>query len=344
MTTAAAAAAVTTDELIDLVYSLPGVLAQNARFVTNRNSLSKVRKLKDGDGNYIWQPSLQAGQPAQLLGYPVTEMAAMPNIAAGAVATEDLAQKQQQLVDLANETRTSTEDTINLYRRLAIAMGEMGRSESDTLRLTELLNKAFQSSGASTQEAAAAALQLSQALASGVLQGDELRSIRENAPLLAQAIADAMGVGIGELKKLGAEGKITGRIVADAIIGAADDIETRFNATTATVGQALTILNNQLGAYIGQGDQSISATQRMAQAIIALANIRRLEREAALRQRIAEYVERYGVAGVGLAVAEQLKFDQAASEWRRGSCQDRAPSGRRGDRTSYRAVPHGRRE
>lgn len=193
-------------------------------------------------------------------------------IAVTGVATEDLAQKQQQLVDLANETRTSTEDTINLYRRLAISMGEMGRSESDTLRLTELLNKAFQSSGASTQEAAAAALQLSQALASGVLQGDELRSIRENAPLLAQAIADAMGVGIGELKKLGAEGKITGRIVADAIIGAADDIETRFNATTATVGQALTILNNQLGAYIGQGDQSISATQRMAQAIIALAN------------------------------------------------------------------------
>lgn len=85
LTAAAAAAAVTTDELVDLVYSLPGVLAQNARFVTNRNTLSRVRKLKDGDGNYIWQPSLQAGQPQQLMGHPVTEMAAMPNVAAGAV-------------------------------------------------------------------------------------------------------------------------------------------------------------------------------------------------------------------------------------------------------------------
>lgn len=85
VTPAAGAAAVTTDELIDLVYSLPGVLAQNARFVTNRNTLSRVRKLKDGDGNYIWQPSLQAGQPQQLMGHPVTEMAAMPNVAAGAV-------------------------------------------------------------------------------------------------------------------------------------------------------------------------------------------------------------------------------------------------------------------
>lgn len=85
LTTAAAVAAVTSDEIIDLIYSLPGELAQNARFVLNRNSLGKVRKLKDGDGNYIWQPSFQAGQPSQLAGYPVTEMAAMPNMAAGAV-------------------------------------------------------------------------------------------------------------------------------------------------------------------------------------------------------------------------------------------------------------------
>ncbi|KQY27277.1 capsid protein [Rhizobium sp. Root482] len=83
--TAAAVGAVTTDELIDLVYMLPQVMQQNARFVTNRNALGTVRKLKDGDGNYIWQPSFQLGQPSQVLGYPVTEMAAMPNIAAGAV-------------------------------------------------------------------------------------------------------------------------------------------------------------------------------------------------------------------------------------------------------------------
>ncbi|WP_312814439.1 phage major capsid protein [Brevundimonas sp.] len=85
VTAAASAAGLTTDELIDLVYSLPGVLAQNARFVTNRNTLSRVRKLKDAEGNYIWQPSVQAGQPQQLLGHPVTEMAAMPNVAASAV-------------------------------------------------------------------------------------------------------------------------------------------------------------------------------------------------------------------------------------------------------------------
>jgi len=83
--TAASATAITTDELIDLVYLLPQVMQQNARFVLNRNALGTARKLKDGEGNYIWQPSFQLGQPSQLLSYPVTEMAAMPNIAASAV-------------------------------------------------------------------------------------------------------------------------------------------------------------------------------------------------------------------------------------------------------------------
>lgn len=82
--TAAAAAAITSDELIDLVYNLPGELSRDARFVMNRLSLARIRKLKDGDGNYLWQPSYQAGQPQQILAFPVTEMAAMPNVAAGA--------------------------------------------------------------------------------------------------------------------------------------------------------------------------------------------------------------------------------------------------------------------
>lgn len=208
----------------------------------------------------------------QIIKYADDWTSAKNALAAAGIATSDLAERQQQLVDLANETRTSTASTVELYSRLTRATSELGLTQADVLRLTELLNKSFASSGLSTQEAASAALQLSQALASGQLQGDELRSLRENAPAVAQAIADAMGVSIGALKDLGAKGKLTASVVSSAILGAADDIETRFNATTATVGQALTILNNQIGAYIGQGDQSVSATQRMAQAIIALAN------------------------------------------------------------------------
>lgn len=82
---ASSATAITVDNMIDLVYALPQQLSQDARFVMNRNSLASARKLKDDNGNYLWEPSVQAGSPSQLLGYPVTEMAAMPTPAANAL-------------------------------------------------------------------------------------------------------------------------------------------------------------------------------------------------------------------------------------------------------------------
>ena len=80
------AAAVTTDEVIDLVYSLPSERNQNAKFYMNRSSLARIRKLKDGQGNYIWQPTYVAGQPSTLQGYPVIEVPGMPNMATGLVS------------------------------------------------------------------------------------------------------------------------------------------------------------------------------------------------------------------------------------------------------------------
>ncbi len=85
VTTAAGAAAVTTDELVGLTYALPAEYTGNARWVMNRSTLGVIRKLKDGQGNYIWQPSFTAGQPQTIAGYGVTEMASMPNMAAAAI-------------------------------------------------------------------------------------------------------------------------------------------------------------------------------------------------------------------------------------------------------------------
>ncbi|MBP7619368.1 MAG: phage major capsid protein [Gemmatimonadales bacterium] len=85
LTNSGLAAAIAADPIIDLIYALPQAFQGNARFGMNRNTLAVVRKLKDGDGNYLWQPSYQAGQPSQLAGYPVTEIPDMPNIAANAV-------------------------------------------------------------------------------------------------------------------------------------------------------------------------------------------------------------------------------------------------------------------
>lgn len=79
------AAELTLDGLVDLVYDLPSERTPNARFAMNRKTQGAIRKLKDGNGNFIWQPGLQLGQPATVLGHPVTEFAAMPDIAAGAI-------------------------------------------------------------------------------------------------------------------------------------------------------------------------------------------------------------------------------------------------------------------
>jgi len=83
-TNSGAAAALTSDGIVNLVYSLPSEYTQNARFVMNRATHGAVRKLKDGQNNYLWQPSYQAGAPATLLGYAITEMAGMPDVAASA--------------------------------------------------------------------------------------------------------------------------------------------------------------------------------------------------------------------------------------------------------------------
>ncbi len=80
------ASTITADGLIDLVYSLPAAYASNARFILNRKTLAIIRKLKDGQGNYLWQPSFVAGQPSTILGYPVVEVADMPDVDANAIA------------------------------------------------------------------------------------------------------------------------------------------------------------------------------------------------------------------------------------------------------------------
>jgi tape measure domain-containing protein len=112
----------------------------------------------------------------------------------------------EEIAGVARSSRTSLEGTTMLYTRLARATAHLNVSQEDTLRMTELVGMSFAASGATIQEQRSSILQLSQALQSGFLQGDELRSLREGAPEIARAIAAEMNVGIGALKELGAQG------------------------------------------------------------------------------------------------------------------------------------------
>ncbi len=193
-------------------------------------------------------------------------------IRAAATSAGVQARSLTQLKDGANEARTAFGDYVDLYARLIRSASGVAQSEQEIATATDIVSKAFKAGGASAQEQAAGILQLGQALGSGVLQGDELRSLRENAPILAQAIADEFKTTIAGLKQLGADGELVSVRVFKAILNAQKPIEAQFKATNATIADSFTRLNNEFTAYIGLADSSNGASAKLVEALNALAN------------------------------------------------------------------------
>lgn len=144
----------------------------------------------------------------------------------------------------ADRTRAEYLDTANVISKLGILAGDNFKNTDEIIAFTELMNKNFKIGGASIQEQTAGMYQLTQAMASGKLQGDEFRSIMENAPLLAEAIADYTGKSKGELKELSSEGLITADVIKNAMFAAADQTEERFERMPMTFAEAWTKMKN----------------------------------------------------------------------------------------------------
>lgn len=146
-------------------------------------------------------------------------------------------------------------------------------NDNEAVRFTSTLDKAFKVSGTSAEEAKSAMFQLNQAMTSGKLQGDEFRSVMENAPILAQKIAESMGVSMGELKKLGSEGKITSDVIKNAVLGSANDIESKYKQMPLTFGkvwqQAQNAGQQAIDGLLTKVNQLLNtpAGQRMAQSV-----------------------------------------------------------------------------
>jgi len=179
--------------------------------------------------------------------------------------TLDLTTAQQSLFEIAQKTRQGYAETVDTFSNFALAMGDMGKSQNDILRVTETVNKAIAISGGTAQQAAAATMQLGQAFASGTLRGDELNSILENSKGLAQAIADGMGVPIGQLRTLGSEGKITAEILATALEKSAQSVDEKFGKVGVTVSASLTTVHNALLDMIGTTNSATGATEGLAE-------------------------------------------------------------------------------
>lgn len=177
---------------------------------------------------------------------------------------------QDRLFKVAQNNRSSLEGVADLYSRIARSSKQLGLSQEDVIETTDAVSKAIVVSGASAQNATAALVQLGQALASDRLSGDELRSILENAPRLAQSIADGMGVTIGELRKLGAEGKLTSDKVVAAIRSQAKVLSEEFGKTIPTVDQSFTTLKNSTLQFVGQLDEATGFSRGLSSALSGL--------------------------------------------------------------------------
>ncbi|MCO7536722.1 tape measure protein [Pseudomonas asiatica] len=185
--------------------------------------------------------------------------------------SEQLAFAQESVYQVAQNSRQTLEVTAQVYQRVAQNARQLGLDFADVASVTETVAKTVALSGASTQAADAAMVQFGQALASGTLRGDELNSIMEQTPALAQAIARGLGVTIGQLRAMGAEGKLTSAAVVQALQNQKDKVDELSSAMTLTVGQAITSFNNALITTVGRLDEATGASSRLAGGIAALA-------------------------------------------------------------------------
>lgn len=179
-------------------------------------------------------------------------------------SAEKGAQAWQALNALSTRTSTAVADNVAMFTRLNASILQLGGTQQDTLRITELVGKAIRVSGASAQEASAAQLQFAQALGSGKLAGDELRSLMETSPYLMRQLADSLGVPIGKLKELGAEGKLTSDVIVKALGEAATKIDGDFAKLPVTIDNAMTVAKDAAGRAALKFDELTGGSRALA--------------------------------------------------------------------------------
>lgn len=173
---------------------------------------------------------------------------------------------------IANETFSSIENTGELFARISQAAETLGLAQAETLSVTRTINEAIKLSGGSAASADAAITQLIQGLQSGVVRGEEFNSIMEQAPRLAKAMADGLGVTRGELRAMAADGKLSSEVVINAIRSQGDVIASEFGTLPTTVGNSLQVLKNQIFNFVGEIDGALNQTSQLADAISYIGN------------------------------------------------------------------------
>ena len=180
---------------------------------------------------------------------------------------------QQQIYASAQRLQVGYSDIAGSFSKMLPVVKEMGGGANEAVRLAEMLVTTAKLSGASTQEASASAQQFGQAPQTGTLQADELKSIMENNGALTRLLAQGLGVSVGELKKLGTEGKLTSDKVAEALLGQYDKISARSAELPQTVGGAWTQITNSFQQFIAKANEGTGVFGGLASVMSGLARL-----------------------------------------------------------------------
>lgn len=245
-------------------------------------------------------------------------------------SSAELASAQNAVFSIAQSAYQPLSATAELYQRIATNQRELKLTGEGVAGVVGTISKTLAISGASAASANAALVQLGQAFASGVLRGEELNSVMEQAPALAQAIAAGMGKTVGELRALGAEGKLTADSVVKALQAQETAVADLFNKTAVTIGNSITATGNSLTQFIGRMDQASGVSAAISANIVKVSkSIDGLTKDFAATSKTFEQVSSAaetlayvfgarlalsaGQAAIGFAAATKASIQQAGA-------------------------------
>ncbi|HBU0526400.1 TPA: tape measure protein [Klebsiella pneumoniae] len=219
--------------------------------------------------------------------------------------SEQLADVTERVFNITQQTRSSLDATASLYARLERATRQYGTSADDLAKLTTIINQGFVVSGATAQEAENAIIQLSQGLASGALRGEEFNSVNEQGNRLIVALADSMGVSIGQMRNMAAQGKLTTDVVVNGLLSQGSVIGAEFANTTTTISQALQVAGNNITKFFGENSTVKTGAAIFSDAVVTISeNIGGL---SALLTGVAAILGSRYVGALTMATAAKIK-------------------------------------
>lgn len=247
----------------------------------------------------------------QVLQYSQSWVGVQNRIKQVSETSDQFAKQSQAVFAVAQNSHSSLEATAELYQRIAANAGQLGASQEKVAQVTQNISKAMSASGVSAEAAQGALVQLGQAFASGVLRGEELNSVLEQAPGLAQAIADGMGVARESLRAMGEAGKLTSKEVFAAILAQTQAIDDAFARSQTTIAGAFQTIENSATKFIGSLDEAIGFTKAFASAALSVSKAW----DSAGVQAFAQAL----TAGLYVAIGKVgLGFANLLSSWRAG--------------------------